>query len=267
MNSHTCKIQESNGVRIITLARPEARNAFNKEMRLAVNAAFVESAGDDSIKAVLLTGEGTSFSAGIDLKELAELRESIQEPDSGEKQKPASGEKTDADNQDVSDKMLQNFGGDSWSLLSTLQDFPKPVLMAVNGAGVGLGTTILGFADIAIAGESAKFKCPFTEMGVGAEASSTWLLPQLVGWQNAAWMLLSSEWIDASQALEMGLVYAVEPDKSLLEKTLDLATKIASRDLASITAIKQTMNSWRQKPISLAASQEGKRFTELLTRS
>ena len=143
----------------------------------------------------------------------------------------------------------------------------SPSLWRFNGFGVGLGTTILGFADIAIACKSARFKCPFTEMGVGAEASSTWLLPHLIGWQNATWLLLSSEWISAEEAMEMGLVYKVVEDEDLLDTTMAMAKKIAERDLDSIVAIKESMNSWRSDHITAAGKEEGRRFIELLANS
>ena len=237
MKHATIKASDKNGVKLITFNRPEARNAFNKELREAFIEELRSAKEDDCIKTIILTGEGTSFSSGIDTKELANIQQ---------KDVPSTDQDT------------------SWNVLNHIRDFPKFVFMAVNGVGVGLGTTILGFADIAIACESARFKCPFTELGVGAEASSTWLLPQLVGWQNAAWMLLSSEWIDAKKAKEMGLVYDVVADDKLLEKTMEMAEKIATRDLASLLANKETMISLRKDFVTAAAKEEGKRFMELI---
>ncbi len=245
-DSACCKVEDVGGVRLITFNRPEARNAFNAELRDGLTAALAEAGQSSEIKAVVLTGEGTAFTAGVDLKELAALRESSQKEKGG-----------DEDGDDST----------AWTFLDILRDFPKPLFMAVNGVGVGLGTTILGFADIAIAGKSAKFKCPFTEMGVGAEASSTWLLPHLIGWQNATWLLLSSEWISAEEAKEMGLVYEVVEDDELLAVTMERAKKIAEQDLDAVVAIKKSMSAWRTDPITAAGKEEGRRFMELLARN
>ena len=240
------KVKTANRVSLMTFARPEARNAFNESLRQGLRAALSSAAEDNEVGAIVLTGEGTSFCAGVDLGELAELSKKTQ---GGSEQ---------------SDSEQSGSGSTSWDVLDMLRDFPKPVIMAINGTGVGLGTTILGFADIAIASEAARFRCPFTEMGVGAEASSTWLLPHLVGWQNASWILLSSEWIDAAQAKDMGLVGQVVKDKDLLPTALGMAEKIASRNLDSILSIKAAMNSWRTDSIARAAKEEGQRFTQLL---
>lgn len=87
--------------------------------------------------------------------------------------------------------------------------FPKPLVIAVNGVGVGMGTTLRGYADLAFAAESARFRTPFTAMGISPELGSSWLLPHLIGWQRVSWMHLSSEWVDARKAAAWGLVFEV----------------------------------------------------------
>ena len=134
--------------------------------------------------------------------------------------------------------------------------------MAVNGAAVGLGTTMLGFADLAFASPQARFKCPFTSLGVGAEAASTWLLPQLLGWQNAMWLLLSSEWVGAEEAKEMGLVFRVSED--FLEDAIAAASAIAEKNMHSAIAVKRTAMAWRYPQINDALSLEGKAFLEII---
>ena len=83
-------------------------------------------------------------------------------------------------------------------LLDALVAFPKPLVCAVNGVGLGIGATILGFADLAFMSTTARLKCPFTSLGVAPEAASSYLLPLLLGRQDAAWMLLSAEWVSAA---------------------------------------------------------------------
>ena len=92
-------------------------------------------------------------------------------------------------------------------MIDALAGFPKPLICAVNGVGVGIGITILGYADLVLMSSTAKLKCPFTSLGVAPEAASSYLMPRLIGRQNAAWLLMSSEWITAEEALRMGLVW------------------------------------------------------------
>src|SRR5258707_10056814 len=116
-------------------------------------------------------------------------------------------------------------------MIETLAALRKPLILAVNGLGGGIGATILGYAGLVFMSSSARLKCPFTSLGVAPEAASSYLLPQLVGRQNAAWMLLSSEWIDADEALRMGFAWKVcEPD-SLLAEARRHAEILASRSI------------------------------------
>lgn len=273
------KIENRRRVRVLTLCRPEASNAFNDALRSEVNAALAEAAEDDSVGAAVLTGEGKTFSAGIDLKELAALTGGLPGEASNSDNDSEQGIDADSDNaqggksenaadaetaSEVGSERTSDEGsGDSWRLLQAFQHFPKPLVMAVNGAAVGLGTTMLGFADLAFASPQARFKCPFTSLGVGAEAASTWLLPQLLGWQNAMWLLLSSEWVGAEEAKEMGLVFKVS--ETFLEDAIAAATAIAEKDMASAISVKKTAMAWRQAPINDAISLEGKEFMDLIS--
>ncbi len=250
------KTQTKGRVKVLIFCRPEASNAFNHALRNEVNAALGDAAEDSSVGAVVLTGEGKAFSAGIDLKELASLTGGL--PDEA-----SSSEASDKAGSEASDEATGNAeAGDSWKLLQALQCFPKPLVMAVNGAAVGLGTTMLGFADLAFASPQARFKCPFTSLGVGAEAASTWLLPQLLGWQNAMWLLLSSEWVGAQEAREMGLVFKVS--ETFLEDAIAAATAIAEKNMHSAVAVKRTAMAWRHAEISNALLLEGKAFLEII---
>jgi enoyl-CoA hydratase/carnithine racemase len=138
------------------------------------------------------------------------------------------------------------------------------LIVAVNGVGLGIGVTVLGFADLAFMSSTARLKCPFTSLGVAPEAASSYLLPELIGRQNAAWMLLSSEWIDAPTALAMGLVWRVcEPD-DLLPAALDHAQRIAQHPLSSLQAVKRTMVDRHREQIRVARDAEHAAFAQLL---
>jgi enoyl-CoA hydratase/carnithine racemase len=185
------QISDLNRVRTITLDRPEALNAFNEALYDATADALLEAAADPAVAVVLLTGNGRGFSAGTDL---LEMHERATNPDF------------------VAGK--HGFLG----LLDALVAFPKPLVCAVNGVGLGIGMTILGYADLAFMSTAAKLKCPFTSLGVAPEAASSYLFPQLLGRQQAAWVLLSAEWVSAQEALDMGLVWRVcEPDDLMPE--------------------------------------------------
>jgi enoyl-CoA hydratase/carnithine racemase len=233
----TLKIVDDNRVRTLTLDRPESLNAFNEALYDATTVALREAADDPAVAVVLITGAGRAFSAGTDL---AEMQARITDPEF------TPGE--------------HGFMG----LIDALTAFPKPLICAVNGLGLGIGTTILGFADIAFMARTAKLKCPFTSLGVAPEAASSYLLPQLIGRQNAAWLLMSSEWVSADEALRMGLVWKVcEPD-DLMAEARRHAEILASRPIASLAAVKATMVAPVRAEIEAARERENQFFVELM---
>jgi enoyl-CoA hydratase/carnithine racemase len=178
----TVQITDRVHVRTIALNRPERLNAFSIALVADLATALRDAVEDPEVSVILLTGAGRAFSAGADLKEIAEHMAN-----------PAtSGGATSSEFDE---------------LIATLADLSKPLIVAVNGVGVGFGMTILGFADIVFMSSEARLRCPFTAIGAPPEAASTYLLPLLLGRQNAAWALLSSEWISADEAREMGLVW------------------------------------------------------------
>jgi enoyl-CoA hydratase/carnithine racemase len=230
-------IDDANRVRTLTLDRPEALNAFDEELYHATAEALAAAAEDPGVAVVLLTGNGRAFSAGTDLVEMRRLATD-----------PASHRGT------------HGFTG----LIDALVDFPKPLVCAINGVGVGIGATVLGFADLAFMSTTARLKCPFTSLGVAPEAASSYLLPRLVGRQNAAWMLLSAEWIGAEEALAIGLVWRVcEPD-ALLPTARSYAETLAARPIASLVAVKATMTAPLRAGIDAARERENAHFAELL---
>lgn len=149
-------------------------------------------------------------------------------------------------------------------LIDALARFPKPLVCAVNGLGLGLGTTILGFADLVFMSTTARLKCPFTSLGVAPEAASSYLLPALIGRQNAAWLLMSSEWVDAAEALRMGLVWKVcEPD-ALLTDAHRHAEVLAAKPISSLVAVKEAMVEPTRTLISAARAREDAYFAEMM---
>jgi len=231
------EIRDQDRVRFLTLDRPEALNAFNEALYDALSDALIEANDDPEVAVVLLTGKGRAFSAGTDLLEMHQL----------------------ATNPDFQ-RGRHGFPG----LCRALADFEKPLVCAVNGLGLGIGTTILGYADLAFMSETAKLKCPFTSLGVAPEASSSYLLPRLVGRQNAAWVLMSSEWIGAEQALEMGLVWRVCAPDDLLSEATSHAKTLASKPISSLVAVKRTMLAPIRDEIEAARERENAAFAQLM---
>jgi enoyl-CoA hydratase/carnithine racemase len=230
-------VADANMVRTLTLDRPEALNAFNEELYDATAEALLAAADDPGVAVVLLTGNGRAFSAGTDLLEMHQL---------------------------ATDPGFQRGKHGFVGLVDALAAFPKPLVCAVNGVGLGIGTTVLGFADLAFMSATARLKCPFTSLGVAPEAASSYLLPRLVGRQNAAWMLLSAEWIGAEEALAMGLVWKVCDPDDLLATATSYAEKLAARPISSLVAVKATMTAPLRPGIDAARGRENACFAELM---
>jgi enoyl-CoA hydratase/carnithine racemase len=230
-------VADANMVRTLTLDRPEALNAFNEELYDATAEALLAAADDPGVAVVLLTGNGRAFSAGTDLLEMHQL---------------------------ATDPGFQRGKHGFVGLVDALAAFPKPLVCAVNGVGLGIGTTVLGFADLAFMSATARLKCPFTSLGVAPEAASSYLLPRLVGRQNAAWMLLSAEWIGAEEALAMGLVWKVCDPDDLLATATSYAEKLAARPISSLVAVKATMTAPLRPGIDAARERENACFAELM---
>jgi enoyl-CoA hydratase/carnithine racemase len=231
------RVDDSARVRTLTLDRPDALNAFNEALYDALTEALLDAAADPAVAVVLLTGEGRAFSAGTDLMEMAERTTN---PDF------VAGR--------------HGFLG----LVDALVEFPKPLVLAVNGIGLGIGVTIIGFADLAFMATTARLKCPFTSLGVAPEAASSYLLPLLIGRQNAAWTLMSSEWIGAAEAHEMGLVWKVCAPDELLAIARERAEVLASKPISSLTAVKRAMTAPLRAEIAAARERENQSFKDLL---
>jgi enoyl-CoA hydratase/carnithine racemase len=230
------QISNDKRVRTLTLNRPDVLNAFNEELYHATAVALRDAAADPDVAVVLLTGSGRAFSAGNDLNE---MQRRITDP-------------------------TFNKGSHFSTMIDALTELPKPLICAVNGVGVGIGATILGYADLVFMSSAARLKTPFTSLGVAPEAASSYLLPQLMGRQNAAWLLMSSEWVDAAEAQRMGLAWKVcEPD-DLLPEARRHAEILASRPISSLIAVKQTIVEPSRAEIAAATARENAHFAELL---
>jgi enoyl-CoA hydratase/carnithine racemase len=138
------------------------------------------------------------------------------------------------------------------ALIDALLGCPKPVLAAVNGVGVGLGLTLLAHCDVVLVDETARLRAPFAELGVPPEAGSSYLLPARLGWQQAARVLLCAEWISAGEAVEAGIALRVCSAGTVLDETIEVATRLAGYVPEAVQEIKRLMRA----PERSAANQQ-----------
>ncbi len=226
-------------VRVLTLNRPEALNAFNDELYHTAGDALEEAAERADVACVVITGAGRAFSAGQDLGEMGRL---------------SAATSTD-------------FGAEGPGFprfLDTLAAFDKPVIAAVNGIGVGIGMTMLLHVDLAFIASTARLRAPFVPLGVVPEAAGSLLMPIVMGNQRAALKLYTGEWITADEAVEYGLALrAVEPGV-LMHDTMDLARRIAKMPVASLRATKRVVVAGRIDAIRAARAREDRVFTQMI---
>ena len=226
-------------VRVLTFDRPEVKNAFDTAMYDTTARALAEADEDPNVAVVVLTGSEGAFCAGQDLSEMAAL----------------VGD--DADGEDGAGHGFPRF-------MDALTAFSKPMIAAVNGVGVGLGFTIVGHCDLVLVSEEARFKTPFTSLGVAPEAASSYLFPLLAGWQDAAHILLTSRWVSAVEAVELGLAWRLCPAEDLMSDTMAVAGEIAAMPVASLVATKRVMKAARSDEVAAARRREDAEFSALV---
>ncbi len=228
----TLNIKNEGGIRIVEMDRPEALNAFSAKLMDELADAFLDAASDSSVRVLILTGAGRAFSAGADLMEMGRPQ----------------------------DKPKHGFPG----LLDAIFDFPKPFIVAVNGVGAGIGATICGLADLTYMAEGARLRCPFSALGLTAEAASTFTFPKLMGRQNALWFLLSAEWWSAQQCVDAGLALEVLPQDQLMLRAMDQARKLAALPLASLVMTKKLVMDPLKDQMRASAKAENQGLADLM---
>ena len=225
------------GVRVIAFNRPAVRNAFDTAMYREVTAAIRAADGDDAVGAVVLTGRGSAFTSGQDLAEMAAIATGTAVEGAG-----------------------QGFVG----LLDCLTGCAVPLLAAVNGVAVGLGFTLLAHCDLVLVSTGARLRVPFAELGVPAEAASSFLFPATMGWQQAARILLTSDWVSADELVSLGLaLHTCEPG-AVLAETVELASRVAAHPRAATRAITALMRAARRDAVLEANRREQGAFGQLL---
>jgi 2-(1,2-epoxy-1,2-dihydrophenyl)acetyl-CoA isomerase len=213
----TVLAQDASGVRTLTLNRPDAYNAFNVEIKEKLLSELRSAAGDDAVRAIVLTGAGRAFSAGQDLKEHIA---SLGTPDG---------------------PRMRTVEEHYAPLVRAVLTMPKPVIAAVNGTAAGAGASLAFACDLRIAAESAKFILAFAGVGLSADTAASWTLPRLVGYGRAMEMMLLGEPVTAPNALTIGMVNRVVPDGAALTEATALASRLAAGPTTAYAKIKEAL--------------------------
>nr|WP_137676336.1 crotonase/enoyl-CoA hydratase family protein [Parerythrobacter lutipelagi] len=220
------KLDKAEGIATVTLHRPEKMNAFTRTMMDEIITAMDDIDADDSVRAVIFTGEGDrAFCAGADLT-----------PDGG-------GHVFSDPNpvEDLSDPRVRDGGG---RLTLRLFDSTKPLIAACNGVAVGVGATMQLAMDIRLAADSARYGFVFARRGIVPEACSSWFLPRLVGVQQALEWCYTGRVFDAEEAKAGGLIRSIHPQGELMDAARGLAREIADNTSAVSVAMTRAMM-WR----------------------
>lgn len=225
----TIREERRAGASWVTFDRPEKLNAWRgpdyRDLRLAVEAATAAA----DVRAVVLAGAGRAFSAGAD--------RSLLDGSAAPAERRAAGEELDG-------------------LLAALDACDKPLLAAVHGPAVGIGATMLLHVDFVVMAVSARLRFPFTALGVLPEAGSSALLPARARWDDALWAVLSSEWIDAGAARDMGLAWRVVADDELRAEVERAVAVLVALDPAAVAASKRLMTAGRADAVRAAMARE-----------
>ena len=211
----------------LSLNRPEKQNAITRDMYQFLADQLKEANGDFGVRAVLITHEGPHFTAGNDLFDF--LNAPPLEP-----------------------------GSPVMQFLEQIHTFSKPLLAAVAGNAVGIGTTMLMHCDVVVTSPTTKFSMPFVNLGLVPEAGSSILFPRLAGYQRASQIFLTGEAFDSSYAKEIGLIAEISDQPR--EKALEFATKIASQPPNAIIQTKALIKSDMHDKVSAVMRAEGELF-------
>lgn len=226
-------VESAGAVRVIRLARPEKKNALTIAMYTGMYDALQAAEGDDSVRVVLLTGAPGVFTAGNDIADF------LLDP-------PLSAESPVG------------------KFLTMIHRFPKPLVAAVDGAAVGVGTTMLLHCDLVLATTRARFILPFAKLGLVPEAASSYLLPRLVGYPRAFEWLVLGEPIDAETACRVGLVNRLVAPEALEEEALALAQAVAARPPEAVRLSKLLLRAAVKEQSEATALREFAHFGERL---
>lgn len=203
------------GVRVLTLHRPEKFNSFNREMALLLQQELDLAAADPQVRSVLITGEGKAFCAGQDLSEAI----------------------------DPAGPGIQAIVREQYNpLVEKIRAMEKPVIAAVNGVAAGAGANLAFACDLVISAESASFIQAFSKIGLVPDTGGTFFLPRMIGFQRAMALMMLGDKISAADALSLGMLYKVVPDANLREDAMKVALQLAAMPTRALAFTKLLLN-------------------------
>lgn len=230
-------LEKRGNIALVTLNRPDALNSFSVEMREGLAVTFENFAGDDDVRAVVVTGAGRAFSAGGDIKGWGDIKKT--------------------------NKMqaVMEFAHRAVRGITSLE---KPVIAMVNGDAIGAGCNLALACDLIIASESARFGEVFVKVGLGPDWGGAYLLPRLVGMAKAKELLFTGKIIGAKEALGMGLINSVVPQEKLKETVMKLAEKLSRSATKAIGMTKTFLHTAWQMDLKEALEYEAFAQNELM---
>ena len=222
------------GVLTLTFNRPDKKNSITAAMYAELADALAAAATDAAVRVVVIQGQPQVFSAGNDIADF------LNHPPS-------------------------HMDAPVFRFLREISTFPKPLIAAVAGPAVGIGTTLLFHCDLVYAGDNAAFALPFVNLGLCPEAASSLLVPQMLGYHRAAEALLLGEPFMAEAALEVGLVNRVLPPTEVNDVAQAHAKKLAAKPLASLIETKRLMKAPQAAQVQAVMAEEAQSFARMLT--
>lgn len=210
--SDVVRYEQHDAVAVVTINRPDSMNAFTTELSLDLQLELERAHHDDSVRVIVLTGEGRCFSAGADLK-------------SGFDGRPVSG------------KLQHEYR----PVISEVLNMPKPVIAAVNGSAAGIGMSLALSCDLLLMADNAFLLSPFTTISLVPDGGLNWLLVKQLGYRRAFQLSIESERIDAQRCVELGLANRAVAADELLDTALEWARTLSKRAPMSIAATKKAM--------------------------
>jgi enoyl-CoA hydratase/carnithine racemase len=225
----------------LTLNRPERLNALGDTLREDLLDAIVKLGADPEVRVLIITGAGRGFCSGGDVKSMSERDQAAHVPSPVERYAP------------LRDRIIL-----------AMRDCPKPVIAAVNGPAAGAGMNLALACDLRVASSAAKFSQAFVKRGLHPDWGGTYFLPRVVGTAKACELIFTGETIDASRALELGLVNAVVAPEALLSETRKLALRIADGPPVAIALAKRAI--YHNQDVDLRSALEFETFAQNVTR-
>ncbi len=223
----------NDGIHVVRINRPEKKNALTSEMYAALADAVVSADENPEVRVLVITGSGDAFTSGNDLNDFL--------------QNPPSGEDSPV-----------------WRFIYGIASTTTPLIAAVNGMAVGIGTTMLLHADFVYASEAARFHLPFINLALVPEAASSLLLPRVAGYRQAAELLMLGEPFDADTAMDAGIVTAIVPAEDVMAMAMETAAKLAAKPPSALRQTKSLMRG-SDRTVAERLKAEGAVFGTCLT--